>query len=344
VDSIYRAIPANYALSASLINAYGETIGTARRTISGSSSSSFSQNNATITFEGIDANKITDKLTVEITEVNGMNSKTAGERGYIRIFPEDFALLEDTFTVAWRFGNIEISDYKGKSKAVVIPEKIGPWPVTSIRDSAFYSEKLTSVTIPGSVTSIGKEAFRGNQLTSVTIPGSVTSIGERAFAYNQLTSVTIPGSVTSIGGGAFSQNQLTSVTIPGSVTSIGDAAFSYNQLTSVIFPGSVTSIGREAFYHNQLKSVTIPGSVTSIGGSAFSQNQLTEVILPANVELGSSALPCKEVYEKNDKKAGRYYLNQKEWQFYEKLTFWEILLGVGILVWGIIFLAPYISL
>ena len=81
------------------------------------------------------------------------------------------------------------------------------------------------MTIPNSVISIGNSAFYGNKLTSVTIPNSVTSIGNSAFYGNNLTSVTIPNSVTSIGNSAFHDNNLTRVTIPNSVTSIGSGAF-----------------------------------------------------------------------------------------------------------------------
>jgi len=95
------------------------------------------------------------------------------------------------------------------TKDVDIPSSIGGVEVTSIGNSAFESNQLTSVTIPDSVTSIGNGAFSYNQLTSVTIPDSVTSIGDSAFAYNQLTSVTIPDSVTTIGEGAFGANNPT---------------------------------------------------------------------------------------------------------------------------------------
>jgi hypothetical protein len=105
-----------------------------------------------------------------------------------------------------RDGMVTITGYTGRLKDISIPARIDKLPVTSIGDSAFYDNKLSSVSIPNSVTSIGGEAFAYNQLTSVIIPNWVTAIGDRAFYYNQLTSVSIPNSVTSIGGEAFAYN------------------------------------------------------------------------------------------------------------------------------------------
>ena len=154
--------------------------------------------------------------------------------------------------------------------------------VTSIGNSAFYANMLTSVIIPSSVTSIGNSAFATNKLTSVTIPSSVTSIGSEAFATNMLTSVTIPSSVTSIGVSAFLNNALTSVTLPSSVTSIGNSAFENNALTLVTLGSSLLNIGANAFRANALTSVTIPSSVTSIGSSAFADNGLKSIAFLGN--------------------------------------------------------------
>jgi len=90
---------------------------------------------------------------------------------------------------------IEITGYNTSNPAcgknVVIPDKIDGKPVTSIGDSAFYNNQLTSVVIPGSVTSIGDNAFYVNELTSVVIPGSVKTIGAGAFTDNPLNSLEI---------------------------------------------------------------------------------------------------------------------------------------------------------
>lgn len=180
-----------------------------------------------------------------------------------------------------------ITDYKIELEEcttdVVIPSSVNGTFITTIGRDAFYSNQLTSVSIPNSVRNINSSAFRNNQLTSVSIPDSVTSIGGYAFERNPLTSIVIPDSVTSIGDFAFSMNGLTSVIIPDSVTSISKGAFYYNKLTSVIIPDTVTTIGDSAFYHNQLTSVTIPNSVNSIGYTAFRENQLTSVSIPDSV-------------------------------------------------------------
>lgn len=69
------------------------------------------------------------------------------------------------------------------SGALVIPSKIGEYPVTKIDAIAFYfCQNLTSVTIPNSVTTMGEYAFAEcGSLTAVTIPDSVTGIEKWAF-------------------------------------------------------------------------------------------------------------------------------------------------------------------
>jgi len=96
--------------------------------------------------------------------------------------------------------------------SVVIPTNIMnngiTYAVTSIRQNAFNSKNLTSVTIGDNVTSIESSAFQFNSISSVTIGNSVASIGIAAFANNNLTNISIPNSVTSIEDFAFKFNSL----------------------------------------------------------------------------------------------------------------------------------------
>jgi hypothetical protein len=318
-----------FEVTVELVNADGKTIGSERITLRSGYDVEWTgdYNNRSIRllaprlrdiqslgFSRVNAYDITDRLTVRIASIDGVDAEIAAKTKGINILrAAEYARLPevvagaDSRAVARLRPDIEIDSsgvitgYKGSGGRVVIPANIFGIPVTSIGEEAFtevvsvdgqppdeygndmnttYKGKgLTSVVIPNSVTSLG--GFAGNQLTSVVIPNSVTVIERLAFSGNQLTSVVIPNSVTSIGYRAFGDNRLTSVVIPNSVTSIGNHAFMRNQLTSVVIPNSVTSLG--GFAGNQLTSVVIPDSVTSIGYGAFMRNQLTSVVIPNSV-------------------------------------------------------------
>ena len=108
-------------------------------------------------------------------------------------------------------------DYSGSK--IVIPNSVlydgKNYPVTSIADSAFYSNwSLIEVTIPNSVTTIGSYAFTGCRgLKTVTIGNSVTTIKSFTFSWcTQMESVTIGEKVESIEDFAFSHcDNLTAV-------------------------------------------------------------------------------------------------------------------------------------
>jgi hypothetical protein len=179
------------------------------------------------------------------------------------------------FSYVTNNGTITISGYFGSGGAVVIPDSINGYSVTSIGDYAFFSWwGPTSVTIPDSVTNIGAAAFAYCEtLTSVTIPDGVISIGVGAFRNcSGLASVTIPNSVSSIDGDVFwNCSGLTSVAIPNSVSNIVSGTFyGCSSLTNVTIPNSVTNIDSMAFWYcSSLTGTTIPESVTSIGDGAF---------------------------------------------------------------------------
>jgi TolB-like protein len=108
VDSIFREIPRKYDFTARLVNEEGTIIGAGEKTINAQYGDGFGYINFQdkLSFSNVDANKITDKLTVSIFSVNGMDAKTAGERGYLSFSAEDFTALGSGFSIGWRLGDI----------------------------------------------------------------------------------------------------------------------------------------------------------------------------------------------------------------------------------------------
>jgi hypothetical protein len=152
------------------------------------------------------ANDITNKLTVVVASVNGENPQTAAQGGSLRLGAMDSGEWDFTTKFGKYVQGGVIGKIKGLSGNLVIASAIwGESFMTSIGDSAFENNQLTSVSIPNGVTSIGQSAFANNQLMSVNIPNSVTSIGVGAFYHNQLTSVIIGANVT-LNGNCFEYN------------------------------------------------------------------------------------------------------------------------------------------
>ena len=211
-------------------------------------------------------------------------------------------------------------DYSGSK--IVIPNSVlydgKNYPVTSIADSAFYSNwSLIEVTIPNSVTTIGSYAFTGCRgLKTVTIGNSVMTIGISAFdGCSGLTEVIWNArnakyyAVTFFDSPFSNCNRLTdfvfgeevehipallccelaslkNLVIGNSVTTIGKFAFtSCTGLQKVTIGNSVTAIGGGAFKGcSGLTTVTIGNSVTTIGERAFTScSGLTEVTIPNSV-------------------------------------------------------------
>ncbi len=180
-----------------------------------------------------------------------------------------------------------ITKYLGTKTDVIIPSEIDGVAVRILGDNSFYmyGRNITSVKIPDSVTTIKYSAFTSNKLTNVEIPNSVVEIGRSAFSHNELIEVKISNNLKTIETYAFGSNELTSVTLPNSLTEIGEKAFASNKLTSVKIPNGVTKIGEEAFYDNKLTSVEIPSSVEIIEDGAFWRNELTSIEIPNSVKF-----------------------------------------------------------
>jgi len=279
----------------------------------------------TLTFQNVNANDITDRMSIRVVSVNGMAAETAARSGVLQIRAttrNEFA-RNDVF----RFERGEVRGFASnaaRTPNISIPNYIWGDPVISIGSRAFERTGLASVFIPSGVTSIGANAFANNQLINVTIPNSVTSIGANAFANNRLIIVTIPNNSTSIGANAFVNNRADtvegfSVTLSSDARSLMITGFVNNAARDariVVTPASftagllgrtyhpredrlvipnaisgvpVTSIGARAFRDIGVTHVIIPSSITYIGEEAFGRNPLASVTIGANVAMAESS-------------------------------------------------------
>ena len=132
----------------------------------------------------------------------------------------EFKLSEDgTF--------IELTEYKGNAKNLVIPETIQGLPVEVINGFS-ENKKIKSVVIPSSAKVIRSSAFTYcDSLEKVTLPEGLLYIQTGAFGGTGLTSVTLPKSLEYLSSAFHDCNNLTEINIPD------DAAFLLKNATEV---------------------------------------------------------------------------------------------------------------
>ena len=172
-------------------------------------------------------------------------------------------------------GTLQITGYKGDSKHIIVPARIGRKAVTAIGPEIFAgSETLRSIQVEPGITSIGDRAFAGcGSLTEAALPDSVTEIGDAAFRdCAKLTEVNLPDGMTELPKAMFANcRNLTEVKLPARLTRIGSYAFLYcDRLTHLELPSSVTEIDGHAFYAcASLARLTFPAAFPMIGQGAF---------------------------------------------------------------------------
>ncbi len=217
-------------------------------------------------------------------------------------------------------GSIDYSTiigYGGASKNISIPREKNGVLLTTLGDSAFYSNGLTGVVIPDTVINIESSVFRKNSFNSIVVPNGVKSLGGEAFADGVLTSLSLPSTLNNIGKHAFRNNSLPpesafiyrrngdgsidystiigyggaskDVIIPSVkngvlLKTIGNSTFYFNNLNSVSIPEGVTKIEDYAFYRNKLTEITLPSTLMELGSLAFYQNNISHVTIPSGVK------------------------------------------------------------
>ena len=152
-----------------------------------------------------------------------------------------------------------------KSGDIVIPSEVEGLPVTKIFDGAFYSQKITSITLPDTIDELSESMCSGcTALKSIRLPANITAIPQ--FAFDGCTS-------------------LEEIEIPSGVTEIGRAAFDgCRSLKKADLPEKLEKLDMRAFAGCALETLTIPAGVKEIPLYCFANNDFEEITIPENVE------------------------------------------------------------
>tara|TARA_R110000787_G_scaffold76602_3_gene168747 strand:- start:3051 stop:7739 length:4689 start_codon:yes stop_codon:yes gene_type:complete len=161
--------------------------------------------------------------------------------------------------------------------------------VTTIGDSAFKFNALTSVTIPASVTSIGASAFEYNDISSIILPATVTTVGTNSFSNNpNLTNVTI-NSTQANAGQAFNNiaTTITTVNIGSGVTANGGIFTGSTGIETLdIAANAVTNIN--SFDNLTIGTLTVDGTST-INSYSFTNSTITLGTIGSGITLPTSS-------------------------------------------------------
>lgn len=172
-------------------------------------------------------------------------------------------------------------------KNLVIPES-----VTEVKEYAFYSVALESLTCNDALQSINANAFYGCGFNRVVIPGNVRTIGDNAFSWNYCKDLTFAYGTEPI---TINQSNYYNLLKPTRLSwdrPIESLNFDLTQVEDLTLGNSVTEIPAARFKDfTKLSTVTLGNGLTTIGDEAFSGcTGLTEVILPPSTEtIGASA-------------------------------------------------------
>lgn len=178
----------------------------------------------------------------------------------------------------WFSSGVEINNYTGTAKEVVIPESINGLPVYSVR--GIFNKGVTSVVLPSTVKTIWKDAFQGPDSSSLTS----IRVDPRNATYRSIDGVLFTKSLSQLE--VYPRAKDGPYSIPSGVKSVREKAFQYcENITSVTVPSSVQEIGKNAFsFCPALKSVVLQDGIKVVDVYAFSFCQsLQRVSLPSSI-------------------------------------------------------------
>jgi len=199
-------------------------------------------------------------------------------------------------------GGLIITNYKGNSTQITVPEKIGKETVTALgmafspyakvsHEVGTFRKTITKVTLPETITEICDDAFQNCvKLESVNIPGAVTEIGKSAFGFCEvLKEINIPNGISEIRDYTFCDcKSLKKVIVPDSVRSIGVCAFGdCENLEEITLPKDLNEMSESAFTRcKKLEAVKLPAALKELPDNCFSGCAgLKSVKIPSGVTV-----------------------------------------------------------
>lgn len=187
--------------------------------------------------------------------------RNSGKKSSCKLFVRPEPTKTSYFTYKVVNKKAIITGFQPKETVInlVIPGKLGGYPVTEIGDSVFFDKtSIRSISFPSSITKIGNYTFYGcSALKEVKLPSKLTSLGEGAFAScTSLTSCIFPTKMTSISHYAFNNcTSLVKVTLPTSLKTVGDAIFSASGVEYLTNLSIAASMDTDYFLNDTEKQV-----------------------------------------------------------------------------------------
>ena len=215
--------------------------------------------------------------------------------------PFDFSINQD--------GSINIINYYGKDKNVIIPKEIFDLQVTGIAEKAFVNNDLESITIYENIKEIGENIID----ESVIILGNASTHIEQYATNNGYIFINLNNKVIQGQGWCFdaensklfiSENStnkeyeylkkvIYKLEIQNSVQEIYSGQFEgYENLEEVILADSVTNIGEKTFSEcYNLRTINIPANITKLNQQTFYYcKKLENIVIPEGLtEIGVGA-------------------------------------------------------
>ncbi|MDR2093901.1 MAG: tetratricopeptide repeat protein [Treponema sp.] len=324
LSALWNKIP-EYETMIELVNDAGEVIG--RRSVrlsagwrtgfsSGEALSSRSMTTTDVRFTGVDANKITDRLSIRIASLNGTDVEEAAKTNSVSIVTRD----EYWRTVAQR----DLAFYKGDDDRALADYneaiRLNPRAANAYynrgliyynkydyaRAEADFNQAVSFGLYNAGVKELLAKSymalnckFEDRNIITGTVTGRAKDIAIPTQKSRFLTKYT--GSSKSI----VIPEQINGIPVGG----IGERAFADLGIFSVVVPDTVTYIWSNAFTNGYQKTIPVKANYTK----GFS------ISLPANIHINEGLRdPLAKFYDQNGKKAGTYIWDGKAFRYEAK--------------------------